>query len=241
MTGFEFFRSLLNQDSDTKYPPMLKARHLRHPLRTLVMAYDYYSSAFYDWTHGIRTAKVEPLATLQLSHPENLAHANPYLASQPEDIRAVFKNLAVDFSQYIFVDYGCGKGRVLAGAVRYPFKAVIGIDFAKELCQACETNLEKVRSTWRCGAVQVFQADATEFDLPHEPCVVYIYNSFRGPVLAAALERIRESVEKFPRHVRIAYVTPTFPEFFEQLSGVRIYNSNQRYILYDLGPFIRSQ
>jgi len=83
--------------------------------------------------------------------------------------------------------------------------------------------------------VQVFQVDATEFNLPHEPCVVYIYNSFRGPVLAAALERIRKSVEQRPRHVRIAYVTPTLPEFFAQLPGLRIYKSNPRYILYDLG------
>lgn len=214
---------------------MLKARHLRHPLRTLVMAYDYYSSVFYDWTHGIRTTKIEPLSTLQLARPEHLAHANPYLASQPEDIRSVFKNLDVDFRKYCFVDYGCGKGRVLAEAVRYPFKSVIGIDFAKELCEACEANLERVRSTQRCGDVQVFQADATEFDLPHEPCVVYIYNSFRGPVLAATLERIRKSVENYPRHVRITYVTPMLPEFFLQLPGIRVFKSNQRYILYDLG------
>jgi SAM-dependent methyltransferase len=214
---------------------MLKARHLRHPLRTLVMAYDYYSSSFYDWTHGIRTTKIEPLSTLQLTHPENLVHANPYLASQPEDIHSVFKNLNVDFSKYCFVDYGCGKGRVLAEAVCYPFKSVIGFDFAKELCEACKANLEKVRSTWRCGEVQVFQADATEFDLPAEPCVVYIYNSFRGPVLAATLERICKSVENFPRHVRIAYVTPMLPELFEQLSGIRVYKSSRRYVLYDLG------
>jgi SAM-dependent methyltransferase len=199
------------------------------------MAYDYYSSTVYDWTHGIRTTKIEPLSSLQLTRPENLAHANPYLASQPEDIRSVFKNLDVDFSRYCFVDLGCGKGRVLAEAVRYPFKSVIGIDFAKELCEACEANLAKVRSTWHCGDVQVFQADATEFDLPRGPCVVYIYNSFRGPALAAVLERIRASVENFPRHVRIAYVTPTLPEFFEQLPQILVYKSSQRYVLYDLG------
>jgi hypothetical protein len=28
------------------------------------MAYDYYSSVFYDWIHGIRTAKIAPLSTL---------------------------------------------------------------------------------------------------------------------------------------------------------------------------------
>jgi hypothetical protein len=70
-----------------------------------------------------------------------------------------------------------------------------------------------VRSTKRCGDVQILNAKATEFDLPRA-CVVYIYNSFRGPVLAAALERIRKSVGNFHRHVRIANVTPMLPDFF---------------------------
>src|SRR4029077_15914117 len=205
---------------------MLKARHLRHPLWTLVMASRYYSSVFYDWTHGIRTTNVEPLSTLDLTRPEHLAHANSYSPSQPEDIRSVFSNLELDFRKYCFVDFGCGKGRVLAEAARYPFKSVIGIDFAKELCEASKSNLERVRSTHRCGDVQVLHADATEFDLPRDPCVIYIYNSFRGPVLAAVLEGIRKSVVYFPRHVRIAYVTPMLPEFFLQLPGIQVFKSN---------------
>ena len=214
---------------------MLKARHLRHPLRTLVMAYDYYSSVFYDWTHGIRTTDIEPLSTLELTCPDNLAHASSYSPSQPEDIRSVFSNLELDFRKYCFVDFGCGKGRVLAEAARYPFKSVIGIDFAKELCGTSKSNLERVRSTHRCGDVQVHHADATEFDLPRAPCVVYIYNSFRGPVLTTVLERIRKSVVLLPRHVRIVYVTPMLPEFFLQLPGIRVFKSNRRYIMYDLG------
>lgn len=199
------------------------------------MAYYYYSSVFYDWTHGIRTTDIEPLSTLELACPDNLAHATSYSPSQPEDIRSVFSNLELDFRKYCFVDFGCGKGRVLAEAARYPFKSVIGIDFAKELCGASKSNLERVRSTHRCGDVQVHHADATEFDLPQAPCVVYIYNPFRGPVLTAVLERIRKSVVLLPRHVRIVYVTPVFPEFFLQLPGIRVFKSNRRYIMYDLG------
>jgi len=214
---------------------LLKAKHLRHPLWTLVVASRYYSSVLYDWTHGIRTTNVEPLSTLELTRPEHLAHANSYSPSQPKDIRSVFSNLEVDFRQYCFVDFGCGKGRVLAEAVHHPFIRVIGIDFAKELCEASKLNLERIRSTHRCGDVQVLHADATEFDLPREPCVIYIYNSFRGPVLAAVLERIRNSVACFPRHVRIAYVTPILPEFFLQVPGIQVFKSNRRYILYDLG------
>ena len=199
------------------------------------MAYDYYSSAFYDWRHGIRTTDIEPLSTLELARPENLEHANPYSPSEPAVFRAVFRNLQVNFPEYCFVDFGCGKGRVLAEAARYPFKSVIGLDFAKELCDASRANLDRVLSSLRCTDVQVFHRDATEFDLPPDPCVVYIYNSFRGPVLSAVLERIRKSVAQRPRHVRIAYVNPMLAEQFLPVSGIRIFKSHRRYVFYDLG------
>jgi SAM-dependent methyltransferase len=214
---------------------MLKARHFRHPLRTLGMAYDYYSSAFYDWRHGIRTTDIEPLSTLELTRPENLEHANSYSPSEPAVFRAVFRNLQVNFSEYCFVDFGCGKGRVLAEAARHPFKAVIGIDFAKELCNASRANLDRVRSSFLCADVQVLHRDATDFDLPPDPCVAYIYNSFRGTVLTAALERIQKSVTLRPRHVRIAYVNPMLAEQFLQVPGIRVFKSDRRYVLYDLG------
>ncbi len=214
---------------------MLKARHLRHPLRTLVMAYDHYCSAFYDWRHGIRTTDIEPLSTLELTHPENLEYANSYSPSEPAVFRAVFRNLQINFPEYCFVDFGCGKGRVLAEAARYPFKRVIGLDFAKELCDASRANLERVRATFRCGDVQVIHRDATEFELPPEPCVIYIYNSFRGPVLDAVLDRIGKSAALHPRHVRIAYVNPMLAEQFLQLPGIRVFKAERRYVLYDLG------
>lgn len=214
---------------------MLKAKHFRHPFRTLGMAYDYYSSAFYDWRHGIRTTDIEPLSTLQLTRPENLEHANSYAPSEPAVIGAVFRNLHVNFPEYCFVDFGCGKGRVLAEAARYPFKSVIGIDFAKELCHAATANLARVRSSFRCADVQVLHKDATVFDLPPDPCVLYIYNSFRGPVLSAVLDRIQKSVALLPRHVRIAYVNPMLAETFLRAPGIRVFQSNRRYILYDLG------
>jgi SAM-dependent methyltransferase len=214
---------------------MLKAKHLRHPLRTMFLAHCYYSSVFYDLAHGIRTTDTEPLSTLELTRPEHLAYGSSCLPSQPQDIRSVFYNLGLDFCKYCFVDFGCGKGRVLAYAARYPFKSVIGVDFAKEHCEATRSNLERVRSTHRCGNIQVHHVDATEFDLPQDPCVVYIYNSFRGPVLTAVLERIQRSVFHFPRHVRIAYVAPTLPEFFLRVPGIQIFKPKKRYVLYDLG------
>jgi len=198
------------------------------------MAYDYYVSAFYDWRHGIRTTDIEPLATLELTHAENLAHANSYSPSDGATIHSIFRNLNVDPRDYSFVDFGCGKGRVMAEAIRHPFQSVIGVDFAKELCEVSKANLERVRSSQRCGSVEIHHMDATEFDLPPTPCVAYIYNSFRDPVLSAVLANIRASVEARPRHVRIVAVEPVLYDVFDRVPGIRVFKSERRYAMYDL-------
>jgi hypothetical protein len=64
-----------------------------------------------------------------------------------------------------------------------------------------------------------------------------MYNSFRGPVLAAAFERIRKSVENFPRHVRIAYVTSMLPEFFLHPPGIRVLKKRDSSCRFDRLPF----
>jgi hypothetical protein len=80
--------------------------------------------------------------------------------------------------------------------------------------------------------------DATEFDLPQAPCIVNIYNSFRGRALTAVLERMQRSVMIYSRQVRIAYVAPTVPEAFLQIPGMRIFKDAKRYIIYDFGELV---
>src|SRR5260370_34903991 len=116
----------------------------------------------YELAYGMRTAEIEPRSTLELTRPEHLAYGSSCLPSQPQDIRSVFNNLGLDFRKYCFVDLGCGKGRVLANAARYAFKSVIGVDFAKQLCEASKSNLERVRCTRRSQDCQVHHVYATE-------------------------------------------------------------------------------
>jgi methylase of polypeptide subunit release factors len=41
----------------------------------------------------------------------------------------------------VFVDFGCGKGRVLYLACRHPFKEVIGVDLSPAVVEAARRNL----------------------------------------------------------------------------------------------------
>ena len=52
------------------------------------------------------------------------ASACRYEAASDYEFRHVLERLHIDYSAYHFVDYGSGKGAILASAARYPFKSV---------------------------------------------------------------------------------------------------------------------
>src|SRR5919112_3307195 len=56
----------------------------------------------------------------------------------------------------VFVEYGCGKGRVVyQAAQRYPFRRVIGVDIAPELTDVARINIERNRDRLRCRDVEI--------------------------------------------------------------------------------------
>jgi hypothetical protein len=51
-------------------------------------------------------------------------------------------------------------------------------------------------------------SDAQEFDVPDDVTVVYLFNPFMGDAFARSVERIRESLARKPRPLRIIYFYP---------------------------------
>jgi hypothetical protein len=110
----------------------------------------------------------------------------------------------IDFERYGFLDFGSGKGRVLLAASQFPFKSVLGVEFAIELHKTAENNIRQYRrAKVRCGALKSILADATAFELPSIPLVLYFFNPFSGPVLAAVIANIERSLAIHPRELRI--------------------------------------
>ena len=113
------------------------------------------------------------------------------------------------------MDLGSGKGRVLLLASEYPFRRVVGIEFAQELNEIAERNVALYGSARRrCDDVRTVTADAADYLLPDEPVVLYLYNPFAPEVLRRHLERNRGSLESGSRPV---YVLVTGAN---QLAGV---------------------
>src|ERR1051326_1040879 len=110
---------------------------------------------------------------------------------------------------FTFVDLGSGKGRVLLMAAPYGFKKIIGVEYMPEWHRVAEENIRKFVAQNKIDAIiQNFCMDARDFEFPAGPLVVYLFNPFPEPILAAVLERLRDSLTKNPRPLVVAYRYP---------------------------------
>jgi SAM-dependent methyltransferase len=107
-----------------------------------------------------------------------------------------------------FLDIGCGKGRVVEQAARRPFKRVLGVELSTELAEQARQLLERERDRRRCGAVEIFAANITTWQVPDDVTVIYVYNALSGDPLEAMLDRIAESAARAPRRLLMLYVNP---------------------------------
>jgi SAM-dependent methyltransferase len=101
----------------------------------------------------------------------------------------------------VFVDVGCGKGRVLCCASRSPVRKVIGIDFDERLVRAAEENAHRVRG--RRAAIECRHARAEDFHYG-DATVLYLYHPFERPIMDRFLARVA-ATRTVDRPLRIAY------------------------------------
>jgi SAM-dependent methyltransferase len=107
-----------------------------------------------------------------------------------------------------FVDFGCGKGRVVHQAAKWPFRRVIGVEISPQLAEIARGNLEARRDEHRCRSVEIVVSDAAQFPVPDDVTVGYFYWPFIGATLNTVLTRILDSLDRNPRSFRLIFVCP---------------------------------
>lgn len=112
-----------------------------------------------------------------------------------------------DLKNDVFLDYGCGLGRVVFMAARRPFKRVIGVELMPALVDVAKQNA--ARASRRLKSQVAFEsADAATFVVPDDVTFVHLFNPFRGRIMQETQERIRESLVRVPRPLTIFYAHP---------------------------------
>ena len=132
------------------------------------------------------------------------------------------RGTGIDPASWHFVDIGSGTGWALQLALRYPFRAITGVEFAYKFHQKARANIAWLTAQGRTQnrPVHLRHESALETDLPSGPCVLLMFCTFDETVMRPFVRRIERSVAENPRPIIVLYVNPTHPELFAR-SGVR--------------------
>jgi len=146
-----------------------------------------------DRQYGISTSSRERNWWLQTGDAEVDSANVGYVGSQPSVVRRAIESVGAN-GGLTFVDLGCGKGRTLAVASEYPFRAVIGIEIARRLVKIAQKNAAIIAQSYPDRPpIEVQLGDATSLTtLDGHDLVLFLYNSFRRPLVARLIEGIAD-------------------------------------------------
>lgn len=154
----------------------------------------------FDAHHATDTGKVIELSELTLTQPASAAEGIRYEGVSPKMFRQMMDAIRTPPPSFDFIDYGSGKGRVLLMAAERGFRTIIGVDFARELYEIAERNIEIFNRTRTSPAhFELHHIDAVEYQPPDTPLIIFFYCPFRGTVLDRVLANIMNSYRRQPR------------------------------------------
>jgi SAM-dependent methyltransferase len=180
----------------------MRGTPLRH---SLLRSVNNFRCKTWDVIHGVDTCGEIPLGSFDFDS-RNKTSGLEYHSHHPSIIRSGLNSSGIDFQKYIFIDYGCGKGRALLVASEFPFRRVIGLEFVPQLSEIARQNVRKYRSRQRSRRnIEVVTADATEYQLPDEAAFLYFYSPFSPAVMEAVFRNIESSLERSPRELLVLF------------------------------------
>jgi CelD/BcsL family acetyltransferase involved in cellulose biosynthesis/SAM-dependent methyltransferase len=170
----------------------------------------------YDAKFGVDTAGMIPLWTL-VNDSEAIQGGNPYHPVDEETLEIALKSLNIDFSEYSFVDLGCGKGKALLIASEFGFRSLVGVEFVGVLANVARDNMRRrgVKNA------EILNIDARQYSFPDRRSVIFMFNPFGPEIMAAVVDKILRSeaddqiiVYCVPGHSRILEESGAFSKIF---------------------------
>lgn len=187
---------------------------------------------WFDLTRAVRTSGFASSDSLTLMGTEKSGFA--YLPTRPARAREALRDLPIkDHLDYVFVDLGSGKGRMLFLAAEFPFYSIEGVEFAEELHAKALENIARCRRVrWKCDRIRSINIDAVDYDFPLRNLVIYLFNPFGGAVLRKVLDNLSATLKEHPRHLILVLTTPDSAAVIEGLSWLSCYRRTPHYHIY---------
>lgn len=157
---------------------------------------------------------------------ESLARLIHHQCGTPE--RSYFN--CIDFSQFTFVDLGCGKGRAMIVASEFGFFCVEGCEYRPCLSVQTHGNLLKLDSPQFKFAWGV---DAVDYLFAESPLVIFLFNPFKTPVLNQVLRNLVSHKKQNPEYpVFVIYEHPVYEKVFKKMDEFELIASTEHSRIY---------
>jgi hypothetical protein len=100
-------------------------------------------------------------------------------------------------------------GRAVLLAAEYPFRTVVGVELHPTLAGIARKNLTAWRAAGRARApMRILCQDVLEYPFPAGPCVAFLFNPFRAPVLRRLLKSMAQSFTGREGLLDLLYANP---------------------------------
>ena len=164
-----------------------------------------YGDVDFDWDYRVDTTA----ATVNWRDRLVGLFHSPYQPTDPALFHEMLASLKIDFREFVFIDIGSGKGRVLLMAADYPFRRVIGVELLPGLHRIAQENIRRYKSSsQQCFEIEAVCSDARDFVFPPLPMVIFLFNPLPEAELAELMASLESSLRQTPRPVCVLYHNP---------------------------------
>jgi hypothetical protein len=161
----------------------------------------------YDARHRVETAQEEGLGAMGVAADAVKRGNSLYRVTWSWLIEKAMARLDVEPAHYSFIDYGSGKGKAMLMASNYPFKSIIGLEYARGLHDIAAENCRTYRNpSQKCRVLKPVLTDVLDFEPPPGPIVCFMCNPFDQTTLRTLFRKWRARHHQGERDIRILYL-----------------------------------
>jgi hypothetical protein len=107
------------------------------------------------------------------------------------------------------------------------------VELLPGLHETAEQNVRKYKSdSQKCFALETICADATEFEFPANPTVLYLFNPFPEAGLKKMIANLEQSLRVHPRSVYVLYHNPLLEHVLSESATLKKVAGTHQYSIY---------
>lgn len=176
----------------------------RGPVRSFQSMLSAAEDKVFDYRYGLETSEVVEVEQLDINEEQKESSVR-YKPTRVRYFNKLMQSLSLP-KNCVFVDIGCGKGRIMLLAAKYGFSHVVGLEISSRLSEVARNNLIAFhRHHPDLSPTTVICENVLNHRLEGNEGVFFLFWPFDRSVTISFLDAVRDSVEKFPRDVWLVF------------------------------------